>query len=120
MNSLKYVLAISLAFLLAACGGGGGSAGTPNSSTTKTTTTTTSVSVPSAALAQVIGLDAAPRTEVIKKLWDYIKSKGLQDPKDKRKIVCDVSLQAVFGKPEVNMFELAGLIGAHLSAAAEA
>ena len=51
MNSLKYVLAISLAFLLAACGGGGGSAGTPNSSTTKTTTTTTSVSVPSAALA---------------------------------------------------------------------
>jgi DNA topoisomerase-3 len=76
--------------------------------------------VPSAALAQVIGLDAAPRTEVIKKLWDYIKSKGLQDPKDKRKIVCDVSLQAVFGKPEVNMFELAGLIGAHLSAAAEA
>ena len=73
--------------------------------------------VPSTALAQVIGSDAAPRTEVIKKLWDYIKSKGLQDPKDKRKIVCDASLQAVFGKDEVNMFELAGLIGAHLSAA---
>jgi len=72
--------------------------------------------LPSATLAHVIGGEAAPRTEVIKKLWDYIKSKGLQDPKDKRKIMCDPALQAVFGKAEVNMFELAGLIGAHLSA----
>ena len=72
--------------------------------------------LPSATLAHVIGGEAAPRTEVIKKLWDYIKSKGLQDPKDKRKIMCDAALQAVFGKAEVNMFELAGLIGAHLSA----
>ena len=70
---------------------------------------------PSAALAAVIGNEAVARTEVMKKLWDYIKANNLQDPKDKRTIQCDVKLKAVFGKDSVGMFELAGLIGAHLS-----
>ena len=70
---------------------------------------------PSAALAAVIGNEAVARTEVMKKLWDYIKSNNLQDPKDKRTIHADTKLQAVFGKATVGMFEIAGLIGPHLS-----
>ena len=70
---------------------------------------------PSAALAAVIGSDAVARTEVMKKLWDYIKEQGLQDPKDKRTIHADAKLKAVFGKDSVGMFEIAGLIGPHLS-----
>jgi DNA topoisomerase-3 len=70
---------------------------------------------PSAALAAVIGSEAVARTEVMKKLWDYIKANGLQDPKDKRTIQCDAKLKTVFGKDSVGMFELAGLIGPHLS-----
>jgi len=70
---------------------------------------------PSAALAAVIGPEAVARTEVMKKLWDYIKTHNLQDPKDKRTIQCDAKLKTVFGKDSVGMFELAGLIGAHLS-----
>ena len=54
------------------------------------------------------------RPEAVKKLWDYIKAQGLQDPKDKRTIRPDAKLQAVLGKPEVGMFELAGLLGPHL------
>ncbi len=70
---------------------------------------------PSPALAAVIGAEPAARTEVIKKLWDYIKAHGLQDAKDKRAINADDKLRAVFGKPQVSMFELAGLVGKHLS-----
>jgi DNA topoisomerase-3 len=70
---------------------------------------------PSAALAAVIGTEAVARTEVMKKLWDYIKAQGLQDPKDKRTIHADAKLKAVFGKDSVGMFEIAGLIGPHLS-----
>jgi DNA topoisomerase-3 len=70
---------------------------------------------PSAALAAVIGSEAVARTEVMKKLWDYIKANGLQDPKDKRTIHADAKLKAVFGKDSVGMFEIAGLIGPHLS-----
>ncbi len=55
------------------------------------------------------------RTEVMKKLWDYIKANGLQDPKDKRTIQFDAKLKTVFGKDSVGMFELAGLIGVHLT-----
>jgi DNA topoisomerase-3 len=70
---------------------------------------------PSAALAAVIGDAAVPRTEVIRLLWDYIKAQGLQDPANKRAINADAKLLAVFGKPQVNMFELAGIVGKHLS-----
>jgi len=72
--------------------------------------------VPSAALAAVIGSEAVARTEVVKKLWDYIKAQGLQDPKDKRRVNADAKLLPVFGKNQVTMFEIAGLVGAHLNA----
>ncbi|HZY17162.1 MAG TPA: DNA topoisomerase III [Ramlibacter sp.] len=70
---------------------------------------------PSPALAAVVGNEPVARTEVIKKLWDYIKAHGLQDSANKRAINADAKLQAVFGKPQVTMFELAGLVGKHLS-----
>ncbi|KQP12202.1 DNA topoisomerase III [Pseudorhodoferax sp. Leaf267] len=70
---------------------------------------------PSAALAAVIGTDNVLRTEATKKIWDYIKAQGLQDPADKRSIKADAKLQAVFGKPSATMFELAGILGKHLA-----
>ncbi|WPU63579.1 SWIB/MDM2 domain-containing protein [Peredibacter starrii] len=69
---------------------------------------------PSTELAGVIGSAAVPRTEVVKKLWAYIKKNNLQNPKNKRNILCDDKLSKVFGKKEVTMFELASLIGKHL------
>ena len=69
---------------------------------------------PSDALAAVIGGEQVLRTQVIKKLWDYIKANNLQDAKDKRSINADTKLLAVFGKPQVTMFELAGIVGKHL------
>ncbi len=70
---------------------------------------------PSDALAAVIGAEPVARTQVIKKLWDYIKANGLQDAANKRAINADAKLLAVFGKPQVTMFELAGIAGKHLS-----
>ncbi|MEJ8812038.1 DNA topoisomerase III [Variovorax ureilyticus] len=70
---------------------------------------------PSDALAAVIGTEPVPRTEVIKKLWDYIKANGLQDAANKRAINADAKLKPVFGKDQVTMFELAGIVGKHLS-----
>ncbi|SFC28616.1 DNA topoisomerase-3 [Polaromonas sp. OV174] len=70
---------------------------------------------PSAALAAVIGAEPVARTQVIKKLWDYIKAEGLQDAANKRAINADAKLLPVFGKPQVTMFELAGIVGKHLS-----
>jgi len=70
---------------------------------------------PSEALAAVIGAEPVARTEVIKKLWDYIKANGLQDATNKRSINADAKLEPVFGKPQVTMFELAGIVGKHLS-----
>jgi len=70
---------------------------------------------PSDALAAVIGAEPVARTEVIKKLWDYIKANGLQDAANKRAINADAKLKPVFGKDQVTMFELAGIVGKHLS-----
>ncbi|MBA3595306.1 MAG: DNA topoisomerase III [Polaromonas sp.] len=70
---------------------------------------------PSEALAAVIGSEPVARTQVIKKLWDYIKAENLQDAANKRAINADAKLLAVFGKPQVTMFELAGIVGKHLS-----
>jgi len=70
---------------------------------------------PSDALAAVIGSEPVARTQVIKKLWDYIKAENLQDPSNKRAINADAKLLPVFGKPQVTMFELAGIVGKHLS-----
>ncbi|MFN9727661.1 DNA topoisomerase III [Acidovorax sp.] len=69
---------------------------------------------PSAALAAVIGAEPVARPEAVKKIWEYIKAHNLQDPKDKRTIVADDKLRAVFGKDSAGMFELAGLLGKHL------
>jgi len=90
---------------------------TPAVKTPKAPRKTTSASgkQPSAALAAVIGEGAVSRPEVVKKLWDYIKANGLQDAGDKRRVNADAKLAAVFGKPQVTMFEIAGLLGAHLN-----
>lgn len=70
---------------------------------------------PSADLAAVIGKDPMPRTEVVKRMWDYIKKAKLQDATNKRLINADDKLKKVFGKAQVNMFEMTKLVGAHLS-----
>lgn len=70
---------------------------------------------PSDALAEIVGDKPLPRTEVIKKLWAYIKKNGLQDKKNKRMINADANLLKVFGgKKQVSMFDMAKLIGKHL------
>lgn len=66
-------------------------------------------------LAAVIGKGPLPRTEVTKKLWAYIKSHKLQDPKNKRNINPDEKLSRVLGKKTVNMFEMTRLVNKHLS-----
>lgn len=71
--------------------------------------------MPSAALAEVVGAKAMPRTEVTKKLWAYIKKNKLQDAKNRRMINADDSLKAVFGgKGKVTMFEMTKLVNKHL------
>ena len=70
---------------------------------------------PSPELAAVVGSEPLPRTEVTKRLWDYIKERNLQNPANKRNILCDDKLKAVMGKDEVTMFEMTGLVGKHLS-----
>lgn len=70
---------------------------------------------PSADLAAVIGPQAVPRTEVTKKIWEYIKQHNLQDPANKRNINADAKLKPIFGKDQVTMFELTKLVNAHLS-----
>jgi upstream activation factor subunit UAF30 len=70
---------------------------------------------PSAALAAVIGKKPMPRTEVTKKIWEYIKKHQLQDAENRRMINADAKLQAVFEKPQVSMFEMTKLISGHLS-----
>lgn len=69
---------------------------------------------PSPALAAVVGSEPLPRTEIISKLWVYIKANNLQDAANKRNINADAKLKELFGKPQVSMFELAGLIGKHV------
>ena len=68
----------------------------------------------SPALAAVVGDKPLPRTEIVSKLWKYIKAKDLQDKLNKRMINADEKLKAVFGKAQVSMFERAGLIGKHV------
>ena len=72
---------------------------------------------PSAALAEVVGSKPLPRTQVIKKLWAYIKKHNLQDPKNKRNIKADSTLKTIFkGKAVVSMFEMTKLVNKQLSA----
>jgi upstream activation factor subunit UAF30 len=70
---------------------------------------------PSAALAEVVGAKPLPRTEVTKKVWEYIKKHNLQNPENKRNIDADDKLKVVFGgKKQVSMFEMTKLISGHL------
>lgn len=70
----------------------------------------------SAELEAVVGPGPLPRAQVVKKLWEYIKSNGLQDPTNKRMINADEKLKVVFGgKDTVNMFEMTKLVSQHLS-----
>jgi upstream activation factor subunit UAF30 len=69
---------------------------------------------PSPQLAAVVGASPLPRPEVVSKVWDYIKKHKLQNPENKREIVADDKLQAVFGKKKVTMFEMNKHLAAHL------
>src|SRR3569833_2938876 len=81
----------------------------PNAAFMKPTT-------PSSTLAAVVGANPLPRTEVTKKVWDYIKKNKLQDEANKRNIIADEKLKAVFGgKKQVSMFEMTKLISNHLN-----
>jgi chromatin remodeling complex protein RSC6 len=69
---------------------------------------------PSSDLASVVGSSPMPRTEVTKKLWQYIKRKGLQDAKNRRMINADENLRPIFGRAQVSMFEMTRLVNKHL------
>lgn len=69
---------------------------------------------PSALLAEVVGSKPLPRTEVVKKLWAYIRKNGLQDSKNRRNINADAKLKPIFGKSTVSMFEMTKLVSKHL------
>lgn len=70
---------------------------------------------PSATLAAIVGAKPLPRTEVTKKVWEYIKKHKLQDEANKRNINADAKLKDIFKKPQVSMFEMTKLINEHLS-----
>ncbi len=69
---------------------------------------------PSTTLAAVVGASPLPRTEVVKKLWAYIKKNDLQDSKNRRNINADDKLKPIFGKATVSMFEMTKLVSKHL------
>ena len=69
---------------------------------------------PDASLAAVVGNAPLPRTEIVSKLWAYIKKNKLQDNANKRMVNADEKLRGLFGKAQVSMFEMAGLIGKHV------
>ena len=70
---------------------------------------------PSTSLAEIVGSKMLPRTQVVKKLWEYIKKNDLQDKKNRRNINADAKLKPIFGKAQVSMFEMTKLISKHLS-----
>ena len=69
---------------------------------------------PSAELAAVVGKGPMPRSEIVSKLWEYIKKNSLQDSKDKRQINADGALEKVFGKKSVSMFEMNKHVSNHV------
>jgi upstream activation factor subunit UAF30 len=72
---------------------------------------------PSADLAPIVGNEPIPRSEVTKRVWDYIKKNGLQDQTNKRMINADAALKVIFGgKEQVSMFEMTALVNKHLKA----
>ena len=69
---------------------------------------------PSSTLAEVIGSKPVPRSEVVKKIWEYIKKNNLQDQKNRRMINADEKLRPLFGKDQISMFDLAKIVNSHL------
>lgn len=69
---------------------------------------------PSPELSAIVGAAPLPRSEMTKKLWDYIKAHNLQDPKDKRQIIADAALKKVFGQDSASMFEMTKLVSKHM------
>lgn len=65
-------------------------------------------------LAAIVGNKPMPRSAIVKKLWDYFKKNNLQDSKNKRMINADAALKPLFGKPQVSMFEIGGIISKHV------
>jgi len=70
--------------------------------------------LPSKELAAVVGAEPLPRTEVVSKVWVYIKKHKLQNPANKREIIADPKLHAVFGREKVTMFEMNKYLAKHL------
>ncbi len=69
---------------------------------------------PSRELSAITGSDPLPRSEVVSKMWDYIKKNNLQNPENKREIIADDKLKPIFGKPKVTMFEMNKHLAQHL------
>src|SRR3712207_3993501 len=69
---------------------------------------------PSKELAAIVGKEPLPRPQMVKKVWDYIKANDLQNPENRREIVSDDKLRAVFGKDKVTMFEMNKHLAGHL------
>lgn len=69
---------------------------------------------PSPELAEIVGADKLPRSEVVSKIWEYIKKHDLQNPQDKREILADDKLEKIFGKKKASMFEMNKHLSAHL------
>ncbi|MDO6416367.1 SWIB/MDM2 domain-containing protein [Sphingomonas sp. BIUV-7] len=69
---------------------------------------------PSAELGAIVGTSPLPRSEIVSKMWEYIKKNNLQDAKDKRQINADDKLEKVFGKKSVSMFEMNKHISTHV------
>jgi upstream activation factor subunit UAF30 len=70
---------------------------------------------PSKELAAVVGAEPLPRGDVVSKVWDYIKKHELQNPENRREILADDKLEAVFGKKKVTMFEMNKYLTQHLT-----
>ena len=69
---------------------------------------------PSPELGAIVGNEKLPRSQVISKVWEYIKKHDLQNPKDKREILADETLEKLFGKKSATMFEMNKLLSAHM------
>jgi chromatin remodeling complex protein RSC6 len=69
---------------------------------------------PSAQLGEVVGTKPIPRTEIVKKIWEYIRKNKLQDSKNRRNINADSKLRPIFGKDQISMFELAKAVNKHV------
>jgi upstream activation factor subunit UAF30 len=69
---------------------------------------------PDSTLGEVVGNKPMPRTEIVKRVWDYIKKNNLQDSKNRRMINADSKLRPLFGKDQISMFELAKVVNSHV------